>query len=117
LAELRLARRADADIDELLGWSESRFGLDARARYGALIETALRDVARDPLRPGSHPRPELGLDLRSYHLRHSRSRAKRRGGGVGEPRHVIYYRVVSPELVRVERVLHDAMDVKRHMSE
>jgi toxin ParE1/3/4 len=117
LAELRLAVRADTDIDELLDWSERRFGAAARVRYGALIDTAFRDIASNPERPGSHPRPELGADLRSYHLRHSRTRARRRGGQVGQPRHVIYDRIVSSDLVRIERVLHDAMDVERHIPE
>ena len=117
MAVLRLARRADADIDELLDWSERRFGTAARDRYGALIETALRDIADDPECRGSRSRTELGLGLRSYHLRRSLIRAKRRGGDVGRSRHVIFYRVISSELVHVERVLHDAMDVERHIPE
>jgi toxin ParE1/3/4 len=115
LAELHLARRADADIDDLLDWSESRFGREARERYATLLETALADIAADPVRPGSRSRPELGANRRSYHLRYSQHRAKIRAGFVSRPRHAIYYRVVTADLINVERVLHDAMDVGRHL--
>jgi toxin ParE1/3/4 len=82
LAVLRLARQANADIDELLDWSDSRFGTAARVRYSALVEAALLDIAKDPECQGSRPRTELGVGLRSYHLRHSLTRAKQRGGNV-----------------------------------
>lgn len=109
---IRLAAAAQADIAAVLDWTEQRFGAAARQRYGILIGTGLRDIADDPDRPGSAGRPELGPSVRSYHLRHSRERA---GGVVRAPRHFLIYRRLQPNLVGVGRMLHDAMELARHL--
>jgi toxin ParE1/3/4 len=111
----RLSAAAQADILEILGWSEDQFGEPARLRYERLIVAALRDVATRPERPGSLERPELGPGVRSWHLRLSRDRTSARSGVVRNPRHFIVYRI-EPDLLVVGRVLHDAMELVRHMS-
>ncbi|NNM74712.1 type II toxin-antitoxin system RelE/ParE family toxin [Enterovirga sp. DB1703] len=83
------------------------FGPRQVATYTELIEAAICDLAVDPERIGSRPRPELGRAMRSLHLSHVAGR--QRGA-----RHEIYYRVQAakggqPELV-IMRILHDAMD-------
>jgi toxin ParE1/3/4 len=66
----------------------------------------------DPTRPGSTERPELGDGVRTWHLRGSRN--NRTGpGAVRRPRHFVIYRVDS-EVVVIGRVLHDAMELRRH---
>jgi toxin ParE1/3/4 len=62
-----------------------------------------------------HRPPELGPDVRSYHLRHSRDRARTEHGIVLRPRHFLLYRIARADLVGVGRVLHDAMEVERHL--
>lgn len=99
----------------MLVWTEDRFGRVARRRCQALLTTALRDVASDPERPGSTARPELGPAIRSYHLRHSRKRTSAPEGIVRTPRHLLLYRMVMPGTVGVGRVLHDAMELERHL--
>lgn len=112
---LRLSASAEADIVSLLAWTASRFGEMARRRYEVLLATALRDVAADPERPGSAARPELGLGVRSYHLFHSRERARGPDGMVRRPRHFLLYRPTNPDVIGIGRVLHDAMEVGRHL--
>lgn len=114
---IRLAAAARADIVDILEYSEAQFGLAARQRYEHLVATALRDIAEEPERPGSAPRPELGGDIRSWHLRLSRDRAKADGGTVRQPRHMILYTVIGETSVGVLRVLHDAMELHRHIGE
>jgi toxin ParE1/3/4 len=109
MARLRLSAMAQADITNLLSWTEERYGERARTRYEHLLSTTLRDLAADPLRIGAVARPELGQDVRSYHLRHSRKSA-----GVARPRHLVLYRMRSESIVEVGRVLHDAMELERH---
>ena len=99
----------------MFAWTEDRFGHTACRRYQALLITALRDIASDPERSGSTARPELGPAIRSYHLRHSRERAGALGGMVRTPRHLLLYRMVMPDVVGVGRVLHDAMELERHL--
>jgi toxin ParE1/3/4 len=115
VAAFRLAATAEADIVALLAWSEGRFGEITRRRYEMLLITSLRDVAADPERRGSIARPELGPAVRSYHLRHSLERARAVGGFVRGPRHLLLYRALVPDLIGIGRVLHDAMEIERHL--
>ena len=110
----RLSQAALGDVLDILAWTHERFGEAARLRYERLIVAALRDVASQPDRPGSLARPELGADVRSWHLRLSREHTKPGVGIVHRPRHFLVYRL-QPGLVVVGRVLHDAMEMAGHL--
>lgn len=114
LAVYRLSALAEADIMAILARTGEAHGDAARIRYEALIAAGLRDVAADPLRPGSRAWPKIGNAIRTYHLRHARARAKS-AGRVRTPRHLLLYRCASADLVGVGRVLHEAMDISRHV--
>lgn len=109
MARLRLSALAQADIAHVLSWSEQRHGSRARERYEQMLSTALRNLAADPFCLGTMARPELGEEVRSYHLRSARSQS-----GVARPRHLILYRIRGTSIVEVGRVLHDAMELERH---
>jgi len=114
MAEYRLSAAAQADIIDILAWTHEHFGQSARKRYQSLLSTALRDIADEPGRPGSIERPELGDGVRSWHLRLSRERAGAQTGIVRRPRHFLIYRIDNDRVV-VSRVLHDAMELERHV--
>jgi len=109
----RLSQQAEEDIVRILARSERQFGTTARARYQALIGQALREVAADPARRGSKARPELGDLVRTYHLRHCASQAGDRR--VANRRHLLLYRVIAPGVTGIGRILHDAMELSRHL--
>ena len=111
----RLSDAAQGDILSILDWTHEQFGENARLRYESLIVAALRDVANQADRPGSLARPELGAGVRSWHLRLSRNHVNPGVGVVGRPRHFLVYRS-EPALVVVGRVLHDAMELARHLN-
>ncbi|HVC60389.1 MAG TPA: type II toxin-antitoxin system RelE/ParE family toxin [Acetobacteraceae bacterium] len=111
----RLSATAEADIIQLLAYTQDRFGETARRRYEALLVAALRDIASNPERLGSVARPEFGPAVRSYHLRHSRRRARTPDGLVRQPRHFLLYRMTRPDLIGIGRVLYDGMEVERHL--
>ncbi|CUX48082.1 Plasmid stabilization system protein [Agrobacterium tumefaciens str. Cherry 2E-2-2] len=115
MADFRLSTAAQADIIEILAQTHERFGELARLRYEYLLVTALRDLVAEPDRIGSISCPELGNDVRSYHLRHSRDRARHESGIVRRPRHLLLFRLAGPDLIGVGRVLHDAMEIERHL--
>lgn len=115
MARLHLSAAAQADILSLLVWSTERFGDVARKRYEALLVAALADLAAEPDRPGTMPRPELGSGIRSYHLRHSRTRVRGTEAAVRRPRHLVLYRIDLDGTVEVGRVLYDAMELERHV--
>lgn len=115
MTDFRLSVMARADIVEILARTQERFGAQARLRYERLLVVGLRDVAAEPHRVGSMGRPELGQDVRSYHLRHSRDRVRHENGVVHRPRHFLLYRAVRPDLIGIGRILHDAMEIERHL--
>lgn len=114
MVRYRLSDAAQADVIDILAWTHEQFGEAARLRYESLIVAALRDVATQPDRPGSVERTELGTGVRSWHLRLSRGHVDTVAGMVRSPRHFLIYRI-EPALLVVGRVLHDAMELARHL--
>lgn len=112
MASYRLTYSAQADIVSILAWSQERFGVEASKRYEALIATAIRDAAGREDELGHRPRPELGDGVFSWHLAQSTARSP--GGTVHRPRHFLICRR-DGDLLVVGRVLHDAMDLRRHL--
>ena len=115
MPSVRLSATAQEDIVQILAYTDERFGDIARRRYQVLIATGLRDIAFEPERVGSAARPELGAMVRSYHLRHSRPRARTQDGLVRQPRHLLLYRAMRADLIGIGRVLHDGMDIEAHV--
>jgi toxin ParE1/3/4 len=72
-------------------------------------------VVEDPDRIGSHKRPEIAAAARTYHLWHSRNRVAKRVGRVKSPRHFLLYRMRPDGQIEIGRVLHDSMDLERHL--
>ncbi len=114
MALLRLAAQAEADIAGILEYAEETFGEAARQRYEVLLGVGLLDIEADPFRLGSTARPEFGEGVRTYHLRHALARAKT-AGRIRRPRHFLLYRCASPDIAGVGRVLHEAMELGRHI--
>ena len=112
MISLEIAPRARRDLDSIFTDSHNRFGALAAVRYRRLVAEALRDLRLSPNRLGVAINPDLPTGLRLYHLRYSRSAAS---GRIGRPRHLIAFKVTAGGLV-VVRVLHDAMDIPRHLS-
>ncbi len=114
MAVIRFSDAALVDIEQILLSSHQKFGAIARLRYELLLTVALQDIAIDPYRMGSAERPEIGEDVRSYHLRHSRDRARHSTGIVKRPRHFVIYRLLNTNIIGIGRVLYDAMELEQH---
>lgn len=112
MAGYRLTHAAQADIIEILAWSEEQFGEEARRRYETLIARAIRDAASSTNNVGHTTRPELGAGVFSWHLAQSRTNCY--GQTVPRPRHFLICRREGEVLV-IGRVLHDAMEPRRHV--
>jgi toxin ParE1/3/4 len=106
---------AERDMKSILLRSQEQFGAAARQRYETVLAQAIQDVADDPDRAGSHERPELAPNVRTYHVSHSQHRAAGAAGRVKRPRHFLLYRVDQDGCVQIGRVLHDSMDLGRHL--
>jgi len=101
---VRLSATAEADYDQILRWIEGRFGPAQAASYGDLLAIALARLERGPATAGARQRDEIDTGLRTLHM-------GRRG------RHIILFRVGSEpdRTIDVLRILHDAMDLARHV--
>lgn len=112
-----LAPAAEEDIQSILAWTHEHFGEPARLRYEALLIRAMTEVADDPDRFGSFARPEIAREIRTYHVHYSRNRTAPRGRRVKRPRHFILYRRRADGVVEIGRILHESVDLKRHVPE
>ena len=102
-----LAEQAETDFDDIIGWTTRVFGA-ARARvYAGVLHSALRDLSAGP----SHPLAR-GFDVeRGLGLLHV-ARKGRPG------RHFLLFQSRPEEQhILVLRILHDAMDLPRHVSD
>jgi toxin ParE1/3/4 len=114
MARFRLSGPARADVAHILATSAERWGVETRRRYAAILAAAMRTVAANPEGPATRERAGLLPDIRSFHIRHTRSQnAEAR---VGRPVHILYYRVIEPGLIEIVRVLHDRMEPRRHLT-
>ena len=115
MPQLRLSLEAQEDIEAILAWTDGQFGDGIRVRYEELLVQAFLDLAEDPGRPGTIQRPELAKGAFAYHLRHSRDRVSRTRGRIRKPRHFVLYRIAADGYLEIGRVLHDSMDLARHL--
>jgi toxin ParE1/3/4 len=107
--EVELSGAAEADLRQIVRWTARQFGSAQGTAYGQLLRDALRALEAGPNVIGVRRRDEIGAGYRTLHIARSRRRA----------RHFILFRVVGSadaRLIRVVRILHDAMDPMRHLS-
>jgi toxin ParE1/3/4 len=115
MARFIIAPIAKQDIASVLTWTEEHFGEQARLRYEALLVQAIIDVSNNLELPGSHSRPEIAAAARTYHLFHSCGHVAAEVGRVRRPRHFLLYRTRGDGVVEIGRVLHDSVDLTRHL--
>jgi toxin ParE1/3/4 len=115
MTQFVIAPAAQRDIESVLAWTEEQFGEQGRLRYEALIVQAIIDISNNPERPGSSGRSEIAAAARTYHLMYSPGHVSVKVGRVKRPRHFLLYRVQSPGNVEIGRVLHDSVDLERHL--
>src|SRR5215469_7275691 len=113
MTRFRLSRLAQADLADILATSARRWGIESRQCYGAMLAAAVRRLAAEPAGPSTRTRSELASGLRSFHLQYSRAGARK--ASVRRPVHIVYYRMIAPELIEIVRVLHERMDPSRHL--
>jgi toxin ParE1/3/4 len=105
---LRLAATAEADYRQIVRWTAENFGpLQART-YADTLSSALQALGAGPATVGAQERTDIGPHLWTLHV----ARHKRKG------RHFVLFRIDASEpqnVVDVLRLLHDSMDLERHL--
>ena len=105
---VRLTAAAEADFEEILRWTQEQFG-EAQARiYAGTVSAALNDLAAGPNVIGARKRDDILKGIFTLHVA--------RKGHKG--RHFVMFRVgrtPDGDVIDVLRLLHDAMDLPRHL--
>jgi toxin ParE1/3/4 len=103
--EIRLAEAAEKDFQSILVWTAEQFGETQAHRYRGVLVAALTALADGPTPLNWKPRDDIAPGLRVLHV------ARR-----GRPgRHILLYRARGDRLIEIVRILHDAMDLERHL--
>ena len=88
-----------------MAFTLEQFGPKQHKRYQQIIGNALAEIAADPEDIHAKRRPEIHPQARTMHLARQ-----------GRPaRHFFLYRVVNDQFVDIGRLLHDSMEIRRHL--
>jgi toxin ParE1/3/4 len=100
---IEIAGSAEQDLSAIATWTAEKCGVRQGEIYASAILDAVEELAVSSP-PRSKARKEIGADLRTLHM----AKPGRRG------RHFILYRETQ-EAVTVLRILHDGMELSRHV--
>lgn len=104
---IRVARSAQQDLVAIRTWTQQRFGSRQALVYARTLALALQALGEEgPGLPGAHARDDLGPGIRVLHG----ARQGRHG------RHFAVFRCKDKHCIDVLRILHDSMDLARHVA-
>jgi toxin ParE1/3/4 len=110
---VRLGAAAELDFANILKWTAENFGPRQSRVYRDTLVQAIGELADGPDAAGSKARDDIMAGLRTLHIaRRSRrdiARRSRRGS------HFLMYRAAPNSTIEIVRILHDRMDLQRHV--
>jgi len=104
---VRLTATAEADFQDILGWTAEKFGEAQASAYAKTLSDAIEALTDGPMVPGAKASDEIGRGLLTLHVA--------RDGHKG--RHFVLFQIGCDDekaVIEVLRLLHDAMDLARH---
>jgi toxin ParE1/3/4 len=105
---VRLTAAADADFRNILHWTAETFGRRQARAYSRILSAAIEALAEGPSVAGAKSRDEIARGLFTLHV----------AGGGRKGRHLVMFRIGrngDRDVIEVLRVVHDAMDLPRHV--
>lgn len=102
---VRLAAQAELDFVEILAWTVENFGEIQAEIYAETLTSAIEALHDGPLLAGAQARNDIESGIRTLHV----ARQGRRG------RHFLVFRQIEDRCIDVLRLLHDGMDLARHI--
>jgi toxin ParE1/3/4 len=102
---VRFGAAAEVDFANILKWTTENFGARQSRVYRDTLVQAIGELADGPNVAGSRAREEIMAGLRTLHV----ARRGRRGS------HFLMYRVAPKSTIEIVRILHDRMDLWRHV--
>jgi toxin ParE1/3/4 len=104
---VRLGEQAERDFMDVLQWTTKTFGAQQAQTYQTTLEESIQELADGPVITGARSRNDILRGTYTIHV----ARHGRRG------RHLLLYRVVSDRVIEIARILHDSMDLRRHVAD
>ncbi|MDP1572859.1 MAG: type II toxin-antitoxin system RelE/ParE family toxin [Pseudomonadota bacterium] len=102
---VRLTDQAELDLLDISKWIFENFGARQAEYYAETILLAIEALTDGPETLGTKARDELAPGVRTLHIaRHGR-----------HARHFVVFRVADDQVLEVLRLLHDSMDMARHL--
>jgi toxin ParE1/3/4 len=105
---VRLSAAADEDYRQILRWTVTNFGKAQARVYADTLSSVLKELTSGPSIIGVKERDDIGINIWTLHI----ARKGRKG------RHFVVFRVSNVQgrnTVEVLRLLHDSMDLDRHL--
>ena len=102
---VRLSAPAELDFANILKWTAENFGARQSRVYRDTLVQAIGELTDGPDVAGSKARDEIVPGLRTLHV----ARRGRRGS------HFLMYRAAPKRTIEIVRILHDRMDLQRHV--
>lgn len=105
---VRLAAVAERDFQQIVLWTAQQFGAAQARVYAATLSSALEALSAGPAVIGAQARDDIARGLYTLHV----ARQGRKG------RHFVKFRASRDhrlQIIEVLRLLHDAMDLPRHL--
>jgi toxin ParE1/3/4 len=105
---VRLSAAAEADYRQILQWTVKNFGPVQARSYADTLSSALKALSAGPSAIGTKERPEIDDNIWTLHVA--------RNGCKG--RHFVMFRInkiKAHNVIDVLRLLHDSMDLERHL--
>ena len=94
-----LTQAAKTDLKDIGRYTQNKWGRAQRDKYLAMLDGCFQDLADEPLKGRDCS------DIRDGYRKYSAGR------------HVIYYHPIPINTLLIARILHDRMDVERHLSD
>lgn len=92
-----LSVEADIDLEDILEYSYTEFGFDQAENYLTELLEAFYQLSVNP--ELGRNRDEIKVDLRSFPIN----------------QHVVFYRILKENHIRIVRVLHGSRDMPKHL--
>jgi len=102
---VRLAEQAELDFLDIATWTVENFGGHQAEFYAETLLLAIEALRDGPELLGAKARDDIGPGIRTLHV----ARQGRNG------RHFVVFRVADDQCIEVLRLLHDSMDLARHV--
>ena len=104
--QVRLTERAEGDYADIVRWTAVHFGVRQARTYATTVRRAVRALDAGLSLVDLRRCNELGQDVATLHV----ARQGRKG------RHLLVFRVHEQDgVIEVLRILHDSMDLARHL--